>query len=462
MIGRLLLTATTVPPPTSVPAAAVEAAKAADSGTSGSMNVVFIVIIILLLIVLGMLAVAEMALSRMTKPKAAALADKGHKSGKALVRLVADPERWVNSVLLTVNICQTVQAALTSQVGASMFGPVGAIVGLALNVVVFFVLAEALPKTFAVLNPEKAALFTARPTLALALFPPLRIVSQGLIKLTNVIMPGKGLDKGPFVSEQEFLGIVEAAAEDEVIEHEERQLIESIIEFGDTVAREVMVPRPDMIWVASGVTVSSALDIAIEHGFSRLPVFGSEEDDVIGLAYLKDLIQADRSGGGDQAVDGLARSVRVIPENKPISRLMREMQAEKFHLAIVGDEYGGIAGLITLEDCLEELVGEIVDEYDTEEDDVQRLPGGDYLVDGGTGVSDINDLLDIAIPDDDWDTVGGFVFGTLGHVPAAGEAIERDGWRFTVAAMNGRRVTSVRIAVVEPVDEHATDSMSTS
>ncbi len=411
-----------------------------------SSDIWMLVTIFILLVVLVFLAVAEMGLSRISKPKAAALADKGHKAGPALVRLVAEPEHWVNVVLLTVSICQIVQATLTGIVG-SRFGPWGVVVGVVLNVVVFFVLAEAVPKTYAVLYPERAALLTARATSALVRFPPLRLISEGLIGLTNWVVPGKGLDKGPFVSEQELLGIVEAAADDDVIEHEERRLIESIIEFGDTIAREVMVPRPDIVFLHVNDSVTSALDVAIAEGYSRLPVLADDEDDVTGVAYTKDLMKAEREGHGSQVVGELVRAVRFVPENKPVARLMREMQAEKFHLAMVADEYGGVAGLVTLEDCLEELVGDIVDEYDTEEAEVQRLPDGDYLIDGGAGISDINELLDIQLPDDDWDTVGGFVFGTLGHVPHQGEHVDFAGWRFVAEVVDGRRVRQVRVGV---------------
>jgi len=420
-----------------------------------SADYVMIVIIAVLLLVLIFLAVAEMGLSKMTKPKAAALVEHGHKSGPALQRLVAEPERWVNPVLLTVNVCQTVQATLTGIV-ASSFGPIGVLVGITLNVLVFFVLAEAVPKTYAVLHPERAALVTARPTAALTAFLPLRLVSQALISLTNVIIPGRGLRKGPFVSEQELLGIVEAAAEDEVIEHEERRLIESIIEFGDTVAREVMVPRPDMVTVDATLSITEALDVGIVHGMSRLPVLGEDDDDVVGLAYTKDLIKAEREGRGDEAVTSLVRAVRFVPENKPVARLMREMQADKFHLAIVADEYGGIAGLITLEDCLEELVGEIVDEYDTEANEVRQLPGGDYLVDGGMSVSDLNEMLDVDLPDEDFDTVAGFVFGALGHLPVAGESTELGGWRFIAEQVDGRRIRQVRITTAVTLPARAT------
>jgi putative hemolysin len=322
------------------------------------------------------------------------------------------------------------------------------VIGVALNVLVFFVLAEAVPKTYAVLYSERAALLSARPVGALVAFPPLQLISRGLISLTNVIVRGKGLKKGPFVSEQELLGIVEAAADDEVIEQEEMELVKSIIEFGDTVAREVMVPRPDLVTVEHTATVTEALDVAMEHGFSRIPVIDEGEDeDVLGVTFIKDLFRAERNGQGSRPVTDFVRDVRVVPEGKPVSRLMREMQAQKFHLALVADEYGALAGVITLEDCLEELVGEIVDEHDEEATAVQRLDNGDLLVDGGMSIADINELLELRLPDEEWDTLGGFLFGTLEHVPVRGESIVHDGWRFTAAEVEGRRIRLVRISL---------------
>jgi CBS domain containing-hemolysin-like protein len=401
----------------------------------------------LLLIVLVFLAVAEMGLSRISKHRATSLADSGSKSGKSLLWLVSEPERWVNPLLLTVNICQTVQATLTGILANRLFGGAGVAIGVVLNVIVFFVLAEAVPKTYAVLYPERAAKLAARPVSALVKFPLLRWISRGLIGLTNVIVKGKGLEKGPFVNEQELLGIVETAAEEGVVEHEERELIESIIEFGDTVAREVMVPRPDMVTIEYLSTVTTALDVAIEHGYSRLPVLGDgEDDDVVGLAYTKDLMRVEREGGGARPVTDLVRPVRFIPENKLVNRLMREMQTEKFHLAIVADEYGAISGLITLEDCLEELVGDIVDEYDEEDAEIVHLPDGSYLVDGRVAIDELDEVLETDLPDDDWDTLGGLVFNTLGHVPVEGDHIVTHGWRFTVREMEGRRIKRVEIA----------------
>jgi putative hemolysin len=408
-----------------------------------------IVAIVVLLLGLVYLAAAETALNRISKVKAQALAEEQpSRATRALYTLVARPERFINPLLVMVTILQTAQAFLTTILADRLFGAVGVIVGFVLNVVVFFVLAEALPKTWAVLHSERAALATARPVLALVSFPPLRIVSNALIGLANVLMPGKGLKQGPFVSERELLGIVEAAAEDEVIEHEERELIESIIEFGDTVAREIMVPRPDMVTLSADETVTEALDMALEHGFSRFPVVGENVDEVLGIAYTKDLMRAEREGKGAQPVAAIVRPAVFVPETKPVARLMREMQAGKFHMAILVDEYGGIAGLVTLEDCIEELIGEIVDEYDVEDHDVERLADGELRVDGGMAIDELNELLEVDLPDSDWDTVGGFVLSTLGRVPHEGESVEYRGHRFTAERMEGHRIARVRVAPV--------------
>jgi CBS domain containing-hemolysin-like protein len=423
---------------------------------------VLLIVIVLMMLVLVVLAAAETALNRISRVKARAMADSSKsKSVKALVELVEHPERNVNPLLVTVGLLQMGQAVLVNRLAERWFtGWIAAVGVFLLNFVVFFVVTESMPKTWAVLHSERAGLVSARFTRVLVSFPPLRLISRGLIWLSNVLLPGKGLKQGPFVSEQELLGIVEAAAQDDVIEHEERELIESIIEFGDTVAREVMVPRPDMAIIPYEASVTEALDLAIERGYSRLPVGGSDGEDVVGIAYTKDLMRCERTGEGHASVQTLLREVHFVPENKPLRQLMREMQTGKFHLALVADEYGGVSGLVTLEDCLEELVGEIVDEYDNETPNVVRLPNGEYLVDGRMPVSELNDELDIDIPDDDWDTVAGFVFNTLGRVPDVGDEIEHDGWRFITTEVEGRRIRRVRVVVdhVGGRDDESDDS----
>jgi CBS domain containing-hemolysin-like protein len=360
---------------------------------------------------------------------------------------------WVNPLLLTVNICQTVQATLMGIVSGRLFGPAGVAIGVVINVLLFFVLAEAVPKTYAVLNPVRGATSTARPISLLVRFWPLRAASTVLIKLTNVIVKGEGLKQGPFIGEQEFLGIVEAAAQESVIEHEERELIESIIEFGDTVVREIMVPRPDAMFIDSDLTITQALDKAVEDGFSRLPVLRKDDDDVddvVGIVYVKDLVIAERKGDGAMPITGLIREVEVVPENKLVADLMRSMQAKKFHMVMVADEYGIIVGLATLEDCLEELVGEIVDEHDDEDLSLQTLANGDYLVVGSMPISRLNDELELKVPEAEYDTIGGFIFGMLGHVPVQGESVDFDGWRISTETLDGRRIQQVRISAITP------------
>jgi putative hemolysin len=404
-----------------------------------------IVAIFAILLLLAFLAVAETSITRMNVVKAQTLADRGKASGRLLVRLVERPERFLNPVLLAINVLQTVQAVLTGIVADHLWGVAGVLVAIVVNVILFFVLAESLPKTWALLHGDQGALITARPVFALVRFPPLALISRALIGLTNIIVPGKGLREGPFVSEQELLGIVQHAAAEDVIEHGERELIESVIEFGDTIAREVMVPRTDMVTVDRDLTITQAMDVASERGFSRVPVVGDDIDDIVGIAYAKDMTAAERAGRGNESVSAVMRLPQFVPETKKADQLLELMQAGRFHLAIVVDEYGGTAGLITIEDLLEELVGDIRDEFDREEPLHEALADGAVRVHGRLSMSDLNELLDSDLPDDDWDTVGGLIFNTLGHVPNVGEAVDVDGYRFRVERLQGRRITRVRV-----------------
>ena len=416
--------------------------------TSGDLWM--LVVILLLLIGLIFLSLAEMSLSRITKQKAQALVDQNAKSAKLILKLAAEPTRWVNPLLLTVNIFQTVQATLTGVVAGRLFGAAGVLIGVTLNVIIFFVLAEAVPKTYGLLHPVRGATVTARPVSVIVSFLPLQIMSRGLIRLTNLIVRGEGLAAGPFISEQEFLGIVEAAAQDSVIEHEERELIESVIEFGDTVVREIMIPRPDIVSINDDLSVTKALDIVVDSQLSRLPVLRADDDDqddLVGAVFAKDLIAAERNGRGNESIKNFLHVVQVVPETKLVSDLMREMQADKFHLAMIADEYGLLAGLVTLEDCLEELVGEIGDEHDDDDVSIQRQPNGDFLVAGVTAISRVNEVLEAQISDDEYDTVGGLVFGSLGHVPEIGEFVVEQQWTFRVEQLDGRRIQTVRISL---------------
>ena len=403
---------------------------------------------IAVLLLMGIvLAIAETALTRISRVKAIALAEEGRRGAGVLVSLVEHPERFLNVILLVVLIVQTLQASLATIVAVDLTDPArGSALAVFFNVVVTYVIAEAAPKTWALQHTERAALLTSPFVRILIAFPPLNLLARGLIGLSNVVLPGKGLAQGPFVSEEELLATVDVATEDEVIEMEERALIRSIIEFGDTVAREVMVPRPDMVAVEGRDNIADVLEVAIAAGYSRIPVYDQGIDDIVGVVYTKDLMRAVQEDRGGLTVRELAREARFVPETKRVAELMREMQKEKFHIAIVIDEYGGTAGLVTLEDLIEELVGEIVDEFDVEEPSVEALPGGAVRVNARMPIDEVNELLDSEFPEGDWDTVGGYVFNLLGHVPTEGEAAVVDGFTLVAEKVQGRRIGRVRIS----------------
>jgi CBS domain containing-hemolysin-like protein len=288
-----------------------------------------------------------------------------------------------------------------------------------------------------------------------------RWASAALIWLSRLVTPGGDEDQtAPDVTESELLAMADFAVDEDVIETEERALIHSIIEFGDTIVREVMVPRTDLVAVDGSVPAGEALGRAIDAGFSRIPVYNGNIDDVVGIAYTKDLIRATREGREHVPVREVVRGAPYVPETKRVAPLMREMQSERVHIAIVIDEYGGTAGVVTLEDLIEELVGEIADEYDLDEPLVERVSEHEYRVSARMPVDEVNELLQVSLPTGDWDTVGGLVLHLLGHVPLEGESIDSEGYRLTAERVQGRRIGRVRIGnVVEPITAPAEDAL---
>ncbi|MEI7592186.1 MAG: hemolysin family protein [Actinomycetes bacterium] len=414
-------------------------------GAVTTLNVVAIVAIVVLLVVAMFLALAETALNRMTRSKAVALAADGRSGADRLVWLVEHPDQFLNLILLTVLGCLLIQAALVAVLAESWFGGWGVAIAVALEIVIVFVIAEAAPKTWAIQHPERAALLASGPVMILVRFWPIKMLSRGLIGAANVILPGKGLKQGPFVSEEELMALADVAVEEDVIEEKERNLIAQIIEFGDTIVREVMQPRPDMVTVAGQVQVHDAMEVMILNGFSRVPIFGEGIDDVIGIVYAKDLMRAERDGHGDGVVAELMRSAKFVPETKRVADLLPEMQAERVHMAIVVDEYGGTAGIVTLEDLLEELVGEILDEYDFEEAIIEHLEGGGLRVSAAMPVDEVDELLEVDLPEGDWDTIGGLLLHLLGHVPVEGEHVLCGDLLLTAERMARRRIGRVLI-----------------
>ncbi len=408
--------------------------------------------LVAVLVLLGaVLAVAEASLTRMTRVRALALIEEKRRNAVVLERIEADPPRYLNAVYLTVMLCQNGSAVLVAILAERAYGSLGITLVSVGFTLLYFVLVEAMSKTFGVLYSDRAALAVA--PLVWGLGRLLATPTRALIGLANVLLPGRGLKQGPFVSEADLRSMAEVGHEEGSIEREEKELIHSIFEFGDTIVREVMVPRPDVTAVESDKTLRDVMALVLEQGYSRIPVYTDDLDHVVGVVYAKDVLKALHQGNDDMPLIDIMREPRFVPESKKVADLLREMQKEKFHIALVTDEYGSVSGIVTLEDLLEELVGEITDEYDTEEPEIEEVAEGVYRVDGKLSIDDMNELLDVELPDEEWDTVGGLMLGLMGSIPEEGENIWFQNLRFTAERVAGRRISKILIAREEPQEE---------
>ena len=409
--------------------------------------------VLILLVLSGFFALAETSLVRMNKSRARSLREQGRHGSRALVALSEAPEKFLNPLLLLVLICQLVSATMIGVLAGHLFGAAGVLVATAGEVVVIFVIFEAIPKNFAVQYPDSAALAAAPVVGTILKFWPIKWISSLLLSIASFV---NGLFGSPGSSqrmtESEILAMADVAHEDKAIASEERNFIHSVIEFGDTIVREVMVPRIDMVDIAGTATIRDALDLAIATGRSRIPVFGEGVDDVVGIVNLRHLAGLVAEGHGAARVRDHMGLAKFVPETKRVASLLTEIRRAKTHLFVVVDEYGGTAGLVTLEDILEELVGEITDESDPEievEEPGRSLNTG-LMVSGRMNIDDANVEYDLALPKDGWDTVGGLVLDLAGGVPDVGDVLETGDWRLTVVRMDGRRIGDV---LIEPLDD---------
>ncbi len=319
--------------------------------------------------------------------------------------------------------------------------------------VVSFVVIGVAPRTLGRQHPERVALLSATPlsgvTTVLGPFPKL------LILIGNAITPGRGFREGPFSTETELRELVDLAEASAVIESGERKMIHSVFDLGDTSAREVMVPRTDVVYIERYKNLRQTMSLFLRSGFSRVPVIGENLDDVRGFAYLKDLVRRDFEAPDvefTQRVEEVMRPAHYVPDSKPVDALLAQMQADRQHIAVVVDEYGGTAGLITIEDILEEIVGEIADEYDDDEVEVEVLPSGSTRVSSRYPIDDLDELFGFDVDDEDVDSVGGLMAKHLGRVPIPGSHVVAHGLRFEAEEASGRRnkIGTVLISVAEP------------
>ncbi|MBK5308252.1 MAG: HlyC/CorC family transporter [Frankiaceae bacterium] len=387
----------------------------------------------------GLFACLEVALSRVSRVRVEELVREGRPGSARLQAVMADPPRSLNLLLLLRMICELAATGIVVAYCLDRVdGSWAVVVGVAAMSVIGYVFVGVAPRTIGRQHADAVALRGAGFARALTrIFGPLPTL---LILIGNALTPGKGFQHGPFASEAELRDLVEMAQERGVVERAERDMINSVFELGDTIVREVMVPRTDIVTIERGKTVKQALNLLLRSGFSRVPVVGENNDDVLGVAYLKDLVRKERSEGGSAVkVEEVMREAVFVPESKPVDELLRNMQAELGHIAVVVDEYGGTAGLVTMEDVLEEIVGEITDEYDREAPPVEKVDDTTTRVTARLPVEDLEELFGVELPQDDVETVGGLLAMALGRVPIPGATAQVGGLTLVAESSKGRR-----------------------
>jgi len=427
-----------------------------------TLDVWLILLAVVLIAISAFLVMAETAIGRVSRSHIEELARDGARGADQLLVVLSDRPRYVNVLLFlstTATVTATVLIAyvgvvdLADDVGWAVWAAVLAVV--VVMVIVSYVLLGVAPRTLGRQHADRIALRTAG--LARLLAGVLSPLATLLIVIGNALTPGKGYREGPFATQAELRELVDMAEAEDLIEDDERQMIHSVFELGDTFTREVMVPRTEMVFIERHKTLRQALSLGLRSGFSRIPVIGENADDVIGIVYLKDVVRRvfdNRDAEQSETVESLMRPAYMVPDSKQVDELLKDMQAARTHMAIVVDEYGGTAGLVTIEDILEEIVGEIDDEYDTAAPEVTALDDGSFRVSARMHVDDFADLIgvDIESEEEGVDTVLGLMAKRLGRVPIPSAEVEIEGWRMRAEQASGRRNRIGSVLAVRVVD----------
>ncbi len=403
----------------------------------------------------ALLTAAEASLQSFSRSRAERLVDDGRPGAARLLTITQDPAPSLNTTLFLRILLETVCIVLVALV---IFNHTSApwervLYPVATMVLVSFILLGVAPRTLGRQHAEKVALASSGlVTVATTVLGP---IPQLMIWLGNVLTPGRGFTDGPFSSEAELRELVDIAEASDLIEDEERRMIHSVFDLGDTIAKEVMVPRTEMVYIEQGKTVRQAMSLALRSGFSRIPVIGEDLDDVVGILYLKDAMRRVYDNPKAQAtetVDALMRLPIYCPDSKPVDALLREMQLTRSHVVIVVDEFGGTAGLVTIEDILEEIVGEIVDEYDQEVAPWVEIGPNRYRVSARLNVEDLGELFNLKVDDDDVDSVIGVMAKALDKVPIPGSTVQWEGIELVAERGTGRR-NSIQTVVASRIED---------
>lgn len=413
---------------------------------------------VLLLALLFFISMADAALRALNQLHLRRMIEQGVKRADAMRQLLDHPRRIVSTTLIVHTFALAALAALTAVTaldlapgrGLGRTPTIATVLVVGLLVITF---GQLIPRTLALRDPEQTALrLVGVLSMLYSIISPIawtaERIANGVVRAFGI----KNAPRNPFVTEDDLRMVVNVGEREGVIEEEERTMITEILRFGDAEAHEVMVPRPDIVGVPATASVAEALDVALRAGHSRLPVYGQSIDSLEGVVYLKDLVEAVVRGDGRSLAD-LARPPFFIPETKKLGELLHEFQARRVHIAIVLDEYGGTAGLVTIEDLLEEIVGEIQDEYDVETPDIEETGPNHWIVNGRIGLDDLNDLLGLNLNSEDYDTLGGYITAALERLPTAGDEVQVENVRFQVLNTERRRIGRVAVTRAAPSDE---------
>jgi CBS domain containing-hemolysin-like protein len=414
---------------------------------------------LLLVVLAAVLAAAESSVSRVSRLRVSQLVEEGRRGSGALAVISQDGARYLSVSTFVRVVCESFAAVSVTFVCFDLFDRrwVALLVAAGVMVVVSFVLVGVSPRTLGRQHAEAVALACA--SLLVSLSHVLGPLARLLVALGNAVTPGKGYRDGPFADEAELRDLVDLAGETELIEAGERQMLHSVFELGDTVVREVMVPRTDMVVLDHDKTLRQAMSLFLRSGFSRIPVVDDGPDDVRGVLYLKDVtrrVHADPAAERTVTVAEVMRPAHFVPESKPVDDLLREMQQSQNHVAVAVDEYGGTAGLVTIEDVLEEIVGEITDEYDREQPGVEQLDDGTVRVRSTLHVDELGELFGRELDDEEVDTVGGLLSKAIGRVPIPGATAVVDGLELVAERPAGRR-HRIATVLVREVGEPGSD-----
>jgi CBS domain containing-hemolysin-like protein len=407
-----------------------------------------------LVVLASALTTVEAALSAFSRARAVELSQERRPGAVRLLQLLDSSAHNLNALLVLRLLTETSAVVLATAMVLDLLGPgdwSSVLAAIGLMFLVLFVVVGVGPRTIGRQRSEAISLATAGLVVFLSRL--LGPVPHLLILIGNALTPGRGFSEGPFSSEAELREMVDLAEASSLIESGERKMIHSVFELGDTSVREVMVPRTDVVYIERTKTLRQAMSLFLRSGFSRIPVVGEDLDDILGFIYLKDVSKRvfdRRAAETTEQVESMMRPVYHVPDSKPVDDLLREMQADRRHIAVVVDEYGGTAGIATIEDILEEIVGEITDEFDNEEQSVEELPDGSRRVSARFPVDDLDEILGVDIDDEEVDSVGGLMAKYLGKVPIPGSSVEVAGLLFVAEEGKGRR-NKVGTVLIAPV-----------